>query len=307
MTLDLNHSALRTAGEGAEQIAGLFYWMATGAVVIWVVVIGLATYAIFSRRAHDARTIRRLVIGGGALVPTIVLTTLLIYALSIMPDLHRPAPEGSLRIRVAGVRWWWRVRYEDSEGGDFVTANEIHLPVDQPVQFELVSEDVIHSFWVPSLGGKMDMIPGRTNRLTLHPNREGVFAGICAEYCGTAHAQMKFPVIVEDAESFQRWQSTQRRSAEPGNAPGLRVFLSRGCSACHAIRGTQAAGVVGPDLTHFGSRRSIGAGILANDRQNLRRWITETHAVKPGVEMPAFRTIDDDELMQLVDYLESLR
>ncbi|KAA5542619.1 cytochrome c oxidase subunit II [Roseiconus nitratireducens] len=304
-------SALDPAGQGAESIAQLFYWMSGGAALIWCLVIGLAVYAIRRPQAHHYRLTRLLVIGGGAVVPTVVLTCLLSYGLSMMPELQRPAPEGSLTVHVHGVRWWWRVEYLGPSGQPIATANEIRLPVDQPIEFKLFSEDVIHSFWIPSLGGKVDMIPGRTTRLKLHPTRVGQFRGVCAEYCGGAHAQMNFDVVVSDAATFERWLADQSAPAsEPETdlaVAGKAVFSQRGCGACHAIRGTAADGLVGPDLTHLGSRLRLGASLLDNTRQNLRRWITQTHQVKPKVEMPAFEALPEDELTALVAYLEQLK
>ncbi|TWT94317.1 Cytochrome c oxidase subunit 2 precursor [Neorhodopirellula pilleata] len=280
--------------------------MAAGAVVIWFIVVGLAVYAIIYPGKHDARKTGLLVIGGGAVFPTVVLTALLTYGLSILPGLQRPAPEGSQVIEVVGVRWWWRVFYHLPDGRRVETANEIHLPVDEAVEFQLASEDVIHSFWIPSLGGKTDMIPGRQNRLKLFPTKAGVYRGACAEFCGAAHAQMAFDVIVEPRDEFNQWLATM---AEPStvNHPGSVVFDRLGCGACHAIRGTNANGFVGPDLTHFGRRRSLGAAILANTRENRKRWITHTHQAKPGVEMPAFEHLEEQELDQLVDYLGALQ
>ncbi|QDS92836.1 Cytochrome c oxidase subunit 2 precursor [Roseimaritima multifibrata] len=322
-----SQSALDTAGKGAEKISELFYWMAGGASVIWIVVIGLVIYAIYSRREHPLRMTRWLVIGGGAVVPVIVLTLLLSYGLALLPDLQRPAPAGSPVIEVVGVRWWWRVIYRDAAGDRIETANEIYLPVDQPVEFQLTSEDVIHSFWIPTLGGKVDMMPGRTTRLKLHPTQEGVFSGVCAEYCGTAHSQMRFRVVVTDQASFEEWLVKQGndlavpRDRSGGSGPerllpdatsaptaqGEQVFLSRGCSACHAIRGTSADGSVGPDLTHFGSRLSIAAGVLDNTPENLALWLEDTHGVKPGVEMPEFEALCDTEIDFLVQFLGSLQ
>ncbi len=305
-----SQSALDSAGLGAERIAELFYWMTGGATVIWIVVIGLAVYAIKSRRAHPARMTRWLVIGGGAVIPTIVLTALLIYGLAMLPDLQRPAPDGSLTVEVAGVRWWWRVAYTDEQGRRIETANEIHLPVNQPIEFKLTSEDVIHAFWIPALGGKVDMIPGRSNRLKLHPTREGIFSGVCAEYCGTAHAHMRFRVVVTDQETFDEWLVEQGQEYQQGQsvqsesvALGETTFLARGCSACHAIRGTSADGVVGPDLTHFGSRLSIAAGVLDNTPENLALWLSDTHGVKPGAEMPEFQSLSEEEIVSLVTFL----
>ncbi len=281
--------------------------MAIGGVLIWLVVIGLAVYAIYYPGQHDIKKTRLIVIGGGAAFPTVVLTALLTYGLSILPDLQRPAPEGSQVIEVVGVRWWWRVRYRLPDGETVETANEIHLPVDEATEFKLTSEDVIHSFWIPSIGGKTDMIPGRENRLKLFPTRVGTYRGVCAEFCGTAHAQMSFDVVVQSREDFDQWLIDQVREATDESPLGKQVLLRHGCGACHAIRGTEADGVVGPDLTHFGSRRGIGASVLLNTPENLRHWIINTHEVKPGVEMPEFDSIQGDDLDALVKYLGSLR
>ncbi|EMI17420.1 cytochrome C oxidase subunit II [Rhodopirellula maiorica SM1] len=285
--------------------------MSGGAVAIWLIVIGLAVYAIYQPGEHHPRTTKLLVIGGGAVFPTIVLTGLLCFSLPMLPDLHRPAPSGSLQIHVSGVLWWWRVDYIGPDGEKIATANEIRLPVDQPVEFKLDSEDVIHSFWIPSLGGKVDMIPGRQTRLQLHPTRVGTYRGACAEFCGKAHAQMNFDVVVMPVDEFDDWLARQSEPAkqpiEPDAIAGQQVFFKYGCSACHAVRGTDAKGKVGPDLTHFGSRLSIAASVLKNNPENLARWITQTHDVKPGAEMPQFDSLPDDDLQAMVAYLEQLK
>lgn len=310
---DVSHSLLVPFGDEAASISRLFYVMASVGFLIWAVVIGLSVYAIFSGREHPLRRTRTLVIGGGAVLPTVVLTVLLIYALSLMPQLHRAAPDDSLRVRVNGVRWWWRIEYLN-EGGEveFETANELYMPVGRAVAFELESEDVIHSFWIPSVGGKMDMIPGRRNILVLAANRAGVLAGKCTEFCGDAHAQMNFRVVSTDGNNFEAWRRRQSQPAtEPSNPQqlaGREAFFRQGCAACHSIRGTEAAGPVGPDLTHFGSRLTIGAAVLDNTPDNLKRWIVDTHDLKPGVEMPEFDSLaGTEELDALVAYLESLK
>ncbi|QDV83412.1 cytochrome c oxidase subunit II [Planctomycetes bacterium TBK1r] len=307
---DLSQSTLDPAGHGAAQIADLFLWMLGGGVLIWLIVVGLAVYSVVVPGGHRPRLTKTLVIGGGAVFPTLVLTSLLCYALAMLPELHRPPPEASLTIDVSGVRWWWRVGYRTGENQRVETANEIRLPVDQPVEFKLTSEDVIHSFWIPALGGKVDMIPGRETRLKLHPNRVGTFRGVCAEYCGTAHAQMAFDVLVMSQADFEQWLRSQKRDAsEPSGraaTAGRELFHRKGCGACHTIRGTDAGGRVGPDLTHFDSRLSLGAAIKPNDADNLRRWISRTHDVKPGVQMPAFERLNQDELDSIVAYLEQL-
>ena len=304
-------SALAPAGVDAERIARLFWWMAAGAVLIWLAVIALAVYAVRVRPGpHDERKTTVLIIGGGALFPTVVLAVLLSFGLAELPRLLAPAPKGSLEIAVSGEQWWWRVRYAPRGGAPFELANENRLPVGERVQLLLDSPDVIHSFWVPSLGGKMDMIPGRVTRLALEPTKTGTFRGACAEYCGGPHALMNFYVVVVEREDFARWLAHQRTPARPPAgalaARGRELFLANGCGACHTVRGTPADGVVGPDLTHVGSRVSLGAGILPNEPDDFRRWVARTDDVKPGVHMPAFGMLPPEDVRALAAYLDGL-
>ncbi len=304
-------STLEPAGRGAEVIADLFWWMAGGAVVVWLGVAWLAMSAMRGRVSKQTeRQARLYIIGGGAVVPTVVLAGLLSYGLGGMPELIRPAPEGALRVHVVGEQWWWRVRYEVAEGEFVELANEVRLPVGRAVEFTLDSPDVIHSFWIPSLGGKMDMIPGRTTRLLLEPTKTGVFRGVCAEFCGDSHALMAFDVVVSEEEEFEAWLAKERAGARepvtPEEIAGREAFFANGCAACHAVRGTEAVAVIGPDLTHVGGRRTLGAGIMANDAEAFARWIAETDKVKPGVLMPHFGMLPAEELSVLVAYLESL-
>ena len=304
-------SALDTAGTDAEKIAQLFTVMMVGAVIVWVAVVAAAIYAIrVNRGAHTERDANLFIIGGGVALPTVVLGALLWYGLPVLPQVMALGPEGAIRIHVTGKQWWWRVRYETPQGL-VETANELRLPVGQRVELHLTSPDVIHSFWVPSIAGKMDMIPGRTTRLALEPTRTGVFRGACAEYCGASHALMAFVVTVTDAGDFQRWLDEQARPANvSGDAlstRGQEVFLANGCSACHTIRGTTAAGQIGPDLTHVAARSHIGAATLPNAQEALVTWIAQTDRIKPGVHMPAFRTLTSDELAALAGFLSSLR
>jgi cytochrome c oxidase subunit II len=305
-------SALNPAGREAAKIAELFWWMTGGAVTIWAAMVALAIYAIWSRRdAHTERQAKLLIVGGGVAFPTITLAGLLTYGLAMLPGLVAPAPEGSLKIAVSGEQWWWRVRYLPPGVEPVELANEIRLPVGEPVEFHLESPDVIHSFWIPPLGGKVDMIPGRKTRLVLRPTRTGTFRGVCAEYCGSAHALMAFDVIVVEKEEFKRWLNGQREPAanpaEGNAARGAELFLANGCGACHTIRGTLADGVIGPDLTHAGSRASLGAGTLPNDGAAFVRWITHSEKLKPGVLMPAFDMLSEPDLRAMAAYLESLQ
>ncbi len=313
-------SALEPAGRGAEDIAALFWWMTGGAGVVWAGVVALTIYAIRARPvARGGHWKAMLIIGGGAVVPTVVLAGLLVYGLAMLPPLLAPAPEGSLKISVGGEQWWWRVRYHPADGAPVDLANEIRLPVGEPVTFELESPDVIHAFWIPALGGKMDMIPGRRTRLTLEPTRTGVFRGTCAEYCGASHALMAFDVVVLEKAEFESWLTAQRAPANAvaaavaGETPsplialGRERFFANGCSACHTVRGTEARGFVGPDLTHVGSRRTLGAGILPNNSRGFVRWLEETDRVKPGVHMPHFRMLPREEREALAAWLEALQ
>jgi cytochrome c oxidase subunit II len=305
-------SSLDPAGLSADRIATLFWWMTAGALATWAAVVWLTVSAIRGRVGKNTeRQARLYVIGGGALFPTLVLAALLLYGLGMMPELLAPAPAGSLKIAVTGEQWWWRVRYHSPDRPPVELANEIRVPLGEPVEFELDSPDVIHSFWIPSLGGKMDMIPGRRTRLVLHPTRTGTFRGACAEYCGTSHALMAFPVVVMEQADFTRWLEQQQQPARaPADAlatQGHEAFFQNGCSACHTINGTDARGVVGPDLSHVGSRLSLGAGIVPNGPDGFIRWIQQTNRVKPGVHMPHFGMLPQDELNALAHYLESLQ
>lgn len=307
---DGEQSSLAPAGRSAEKIADLFWLMTTGASIIWAAVIGLTMYSFYrapSRRNHQTSL---LIIVGGAVIPTFVLSFLLTYGLAMMPEMLAPAPEGSLKIAVTGEQWWWRVQYDSSNGDPIVLANEIRLPVGEPVEFQLKSADVIHSFWIPSLGGKVDMIPGRQTRLKLEPTRVGVYRGVCAEYCGSSHALMTFDVVVSSKKDFETWLDRQRQPAktpvEPMASSGEKVFLTSGCGACHAIRGTASEGVVGPDLTHVGSRMSLGAGTLPNDANEFLRWVSHPHSLKPDVLMPNFGMLPQEDLLALAAYLDAL-
>jgi cytochrome c oxidase subunit 2 len=217
-------SSLSPAGRSAERIADLFWWMLAGLIVIWLGVMILAIWAARARNDSDRRPQARRLILSGAIIPAVVLCGLLIYGLALLPELTESPPAGTLRVVVHGEQWWWRVRYEPPGGEAFELANEVRLPLGEKVEFLLHSNNVIHSFWIPSLGGKMDMIPGRVNRLVLHPTKTGVYRGVCAEYCGTAHAKMAFQVIVESPDAFRNWLVRQAAPArEPAEAQAAAV------------------------------------------------------------------------------------
>ncbi|QOR40748.1 cytochrome c oxidase subunit II [Billgrantia diversa] len=304
-------SALQPAGVDAEQIARLFWWMGGFLILIWVLVIGCAVFVTYIRpRPHDSRAARWLILGGGVILPPVVLGVLLVFGLSLLPSLSAPAEDG-LQISVSGERWWWRVQYPTPSGDTVELANEVRLPVGERVGFRLTSPDVIHSFWIPSLGGKVDMIPGRTTRLYLEPTKVGVFRGACAEFCGTSHALMNFRVVVMEPDAFDTWLERQASPAQPPQGElarrGQEAFIANGCGACHTIRGTSADGVLGPDLTHVGSRLSLGAGTLPTDTEAFERWIRHPDAIKPGVNMPAFGMLPAAQLSAIAAYLSELK
>lgn len=279
--------------------------------MIWLGVVGLLVYASQKRRqALGEHGAGRLIFWCGAAVPSLLLFFLLAYALWLMPGL-RPFASASdapgLRIAVTGEQFWWRVAYHPEDGDRPVfAANEIRLPVGERVEFLLDSTDVIHSFWIPSLGGKMDMIPGRQTRLSLLATKPGTYRAACAEYCGTSHALMAFTAIAMEPEAFQQWL-TARSAPSPGaGSPGHDLFLRHGCGACHRVDGTEANGDVGPDLSHVGSRATLGAGILPNDEAALRSFIAHPQAIKPGSRMPDFAMLPEQDIAAIAAWLKGL-
>ena len=289
-------SALDPAGPDAALIAEITWVLFAGGAAIFVLVMALAAWAVLKPPPWLAR--RGAIVVGGIAFPLVVLFALLVYTLIRANALS--AGEPVLRVEVTGHQWWWHIAYLGADGAvDFVTANELRIPVGQPVEIRLRSADVLHSFWVPSLAGKLDLIPGKDNRLILSASRAGTFRGQCAEYCGGPHAQMAFYVVA--TETLEEWRALQRQPASASND----LFNAR-CAACHTVRGTSAAGTLGPDLTHVGGRVSIGAGILPNNRGALAGWIASSQHIKPGNLMPSFRELSGEELAALAAYLESL-
>ena len=304
-------SALEPAGRDAERMASLFVWLTFGFASIWLAVLALFLYAPRARRENSERFANPLILGGGVALPVVVLSLLMLVGFSDLPRILAPAPDNTLTIDVSGSQWWWRVRYHIRNRESVELANEIHLPRGRRLNTLVASVDVVHSFWIPSLAGKMDMIPGRINRLAIEPTRMGTFRGVCAEYCGTSHARMGLIAVVSDQQTFDAWLSNQaqpaRRPTDPIAVRGQGAFFARGCNVCHTIRGTDAVGVSGPDLTHVGSRRSLAAGMLPMNRDELGRWISHTEILKPGVHMPAFSNLPREDLDGLAAYLAHLQ
>jgi cytochrome c oxidase subunit II len=304
-------SALAPHGPEAHRIALLTWILVIGSAVILAAVVALTALAMFGSTAWRRRLGNEaIVIGGGIVVPVVTLSALLLYGLLLMRESGAVTGD-AVRIAVVGERYWWRVIYRDAAGNRFESANELRIPVKRPVEIELTTADVIHSFWVPRLAGKLDMIPGRRNVLRLAADVPGVSRGQCAEYCGGAHALMSFHVVAMPEPEFEAWLAREAAPAvSPASAPeqqGMLVFLSHGCGACHTIRGTDAAGTIGPELTHVGSRLSLAAATLPNHEAALARFITDGQHIKPENLMPPFRIFSDGELAALARYLTSLK
>lgn len=303
-------STLAPAGRDAALVADLFWWMAGGGSLVWLVVMGSAVYAVRrGKTEHDERAARRFILWGGVVFPAVAVTTLLVFGLRTLPGLLSLGPEDSPKIHVSAEQWWWRFGYE--HGGDRIAVgNELRLPVGRRTTLAITSPDVIHALWVPALGGKVDAIPGRTTYLALEPTRAGEFRGVCAEYCGVSHAPMRFDVVAMEPDAYARWLASEAADARPPSDPrggqAEATFLASGCGACHTVRGTEASGVIGPDLTHVGSRRSV-AGVLENDAAGFEAWLRDPAAYKPGVHMPAFGMLADRELATIAAYLETLQ
>jgi cytochrome c oxidase subunit 2 len=316
-------NALNPQGPNAESLGRLWWLMYYVNWAVYVLVL-LALFIAIRKgtRKPDLNPIlnpapeternKRNAVLGGVVVTVIILFVFLIYSYStgraLTADL---AHKNGLSIELTGHQWWWEARYNDIDASNvFTTANEIHIPVGVPVLFTLRGGDVIHSFWVPNLAGKKDLIPGKISTTWLQADKPGVYRGQCAEYCGLQHARMAFWIVAEPQEQFNAWRQNQTQgSVTPttdSEKRGQQVFLSSTCVMCHAIGGTTAASNFGPNLTHVGSRNTIAAATLANTREHLLGWVKNSQTFKPGNRMPA-NNLSDQDLQAVVDYLQSLR
>jgi cytochrome c oxidase subunit 2 len=309
-----NQSITSPVTDPAREIDTLWWAMFAAGMVIFAVVLGLLVLAFVRRRRDDERpeTERRayaVILGGGMVAPVVLLAVLFAFVIRVMPAVSAPKPGSTdLTVEVIGHQWYWEVRYP---GTDAVTANEIHLPAHTPVRIVARTADVIHSFWVPRLNRKIDMIPGRSNSIELDVPRTGIYRGQCSEFCGLGHAQMAFKVIVQPPGAFRSWLDHEEQpAATPASgtaAAGQQEFAAASCGDCHAIRGTSAAGHIGPDLTHIGSRNTLAALTIPNTPGDLMQWISNPQGWKPGSRMPGFASLPLSARRALVAYLESLR
>lgn len=306
---DSPQSALDPSGPAASEIAVLWWFMFWSAVIIFALVLSLLLYAAL--RSSDKRgrmAPRHLVVIGGIVFPVTVLSILLPFGINVGSRMDALTGPETLTIRVNAHQWWWEIEYQPRQSqSTFITANELYIPVGQPVELLLNSADVIHSFWIPRLAGKRDLIPGRTNRLVIEADEPGIFRGQCAEFCGKAHAMMAFHAVALPPAAFGEWAERQQRPqpTDPVH-PGAALFNQNGCGFCHSIRGHQARGREAPDLTHIGSRKTIGAGLLANTPQNIALWLAHNDELKPGNRMPEYRHLNLGDRMAIAAYLEGL-
>jgi cytochrome c oxidase subunit 2 len=315
------HSIFDPSSPQARAVSHLWWWMFGVGGAIWIGVALFAVYAAMRPRGtrgadelehvppETHARVERVVVGAGA-VTVLILIGFLVFDFSVghAVALH---PQRGLTIDVIGHQWWWEVQYEDPDPSKMIsTANEIHVPTGEMIQFKLRAADVIHSFWAPNLNGKRDLIPGYQSSLWFKADTAGIYRGQCAEFCGLQHAKMAFYIVAEPPVKFAAWMAA---ASTPQDQPtdstllyGQRIFMSSGCAVCHTIAGTQAQSTVGPGLTHFKSRNTIASGTLANNRVNLVKWVSNPQNVKPGARMPAFQ-FSDTQLNALISYLETLK
>jgi cytochrome c oxidase subunit 2 len=309
-----NQSALDPQGAPAIHIEHLIIGITVICAVVWLLVMIVLGWALLRKRSNDSsqpgeRSLT-MIVGSAVTATVIIIAGLTIASFYTTRGIGLPE-NAALTITVRAQQWWWQVIYADPDPVlSFQTANEIHIPVGQDVRIQLESADVVHSFWVPSLAGKQDLVPGRSNSLLLRAERPGIYRGQCAEFCGLQHTHMAMMVIADEPADYQRWIAAQRENeaipTDQDAAAGKIVFLSKPCAACHTVRGTPATGTTGPDLTHVGSRQTIAAGLLETTRGSLAAWIADPQTLKPGNNMPMV-PLNSVELRNISAYMESLK
>jgi cytochrome c oxidase subunit II len=311
-----NPNALNPQGQGALEISNLWWLMITLATLVSILVIALLVGSWWRGRrplrphAVDEATAdergRRWIVWGGVIMPVLILVPVSFVTVRTGARLAAPQDTGDLIVEVIGHQFWFEARYPEAGA---VTANEIHIPTNTSVELQLTSADVIHSFWAPNLHGKLDMNPGEVNSLHIDALEAGTYRGFCTEFCGIQHAGMQLIVVAQEPDEFEAWlEANAAPAAEPAGdlaAGGEEVFAAVGCASCHAVRGTAFDAEVGPDLTHFASRRTIGSALVENNRGNLSGWIANPQTIKPGNLMPP-TPLSAEQLQALLAYLEGL-
>lgn len=294
------------AGPQAAPVSTLSWILFAGGTAITLLVLGFLAVAVWGPAGLRATLSgERTIIIGGLAFTISVLSVLLVVGLGMTASLASNRDEDMLTIEMTGLRWWWRIEYPG-----FETANELVIPAGEPVRIELRSEDVLHSFWVPQLAGKRDMIPGKDNSLVIEADAPGIYEGFCTEFCGTAHALMQFRAIALSRDDYARWAANQALPAAPPRtdlaSAGQELFQTLGCGSCHNVEGTRAKGRTGPDLSHIASRTQLGAGVLPNNEGTLAGWTANPHNSKPGVLMPGYANLSSFELRALAAYMVGL-
>jgi len=316
-------NSINPAGPQADSLSRLWWLMFIVCSIVFVLVMVALLLALRKRTPHsdvtpvleppaDQERRKRNVVISAVTITVIILFVFLIASFSAGRSMTAElANKNGLSIELNGHQWWWEVKYQDVDASNiFTTANEIHIPVGVPVTFSLRAADVIHSFWVPNLSGKKDLIPGKINTIWLQADKPGVYRGQCAEYCGLQHAKMALWVVAEPQEQFNAWRQNQTQTSMPplsdSQKRGQQVFLSSTCVMCHAVNGTPAGSNIGPNLTHVASRNMIGAATMTNTREHLAQWIRDSQSVKPGNRMPQ-HNFNEADLQSLLDYLQNLK
>jgi cytochrome c oxidase subunit II len=302
--------AVTPQGQAISDLFALALWLSLG---VFLIVAGVLTYVVLRFRAGDRTDEPRPVEGNERLevvwtvAPLLVLVLLFLLAMRTL-GIMDAAADGPLRVRVIGHQWWWEYEYPDL---GLRTANQLRVPLGTPLQLEITSADVIHSYDVSAFGWKSDAIPGKVNLMRLEVTRAGGYGGACTEFCGAQHAWMRIDVRAEPREQFEGWAREQlapaAQPADPTAARGRAIFLSSTCVNCHTVRGVGPESRVGPDLTHLASRPTLGAGVLPNTRDDLRRWLRDVQGIKPGALMPSYPDLAGADLDALTAYLESLK
>jgi cytochrome c oxidase subunit 2 len=313
-----NESALDPAGPQAARINGMAWYMFAVSALVWMAVVTALLIAARKGSTRDLADqsdtmnarLKRPVVTATSITVLILIGTL-VYDVATGQALASLPRDKALRIEITGHQWWWEATYVDPVAGRQVTtANEIHIPVGEPVQIIGSSADVIHSFWIPNLAGKKDLIPGHATATWIQADRPGIYRGQCAEFCGHQHANMAVLVMAESRDEFNSWYETQLLPAAPPSdsvsKAGEAVFMSKGCPLCHTVGGTRALGRIGPPLTHIGSSYTLAAGTLKNTRGNLAGWIVDPQGIKPGAKMPA-NDLSGSELQAILSYLGNLK
>lgn len=323
-------STFNTHGPAARSISHLAWFMSILFLVTIFIMWALLAFAFYKRRGTlaehapiDAGGGQMWIAVGGVIIPIIVLTVLFVLGLGLLRDFPIHGMHGGMNqehmarmmkpeIRIIGHQWWWEIHYlNDDQSLAFTTANELHIPTGRYVNIEVETHDVMHSFWVPALHGKVDLIPGQPNYIRIEASQPGEYTGQCAEFCGQEHARMRILAIAQPEDEYEGWREGQLKAGVDPSTPeakaGQQIFLSGPCSMCHTVRGTVAGGRVAPDLTHIGSRQKIAANVYQNNDAYLEAWITHAQSLKPGALMPNLTQFSGEQLADLVAYLRQLQ